>query len=287
MEQNPQFNFHTMSTSSLQRHPSSQPIAPYGMLGMNQIPQSYDSNSQYPPSQLHPQQLYKQRPQQNLSMPRPQQQAQPSQHQASTQLLQYQPAQVIQQQSMTPTQPNMTNMRTVSSSVSNALVPGAISGANDSSRTNSSLPLHVTPTAAVATPQSTTIASRPPDPIASLPKEATDDLLRLFFDYIHPTIPLLHPRSFMAAREGESPLLLHTMFALAARYCDHPAVLALGAMYGGGGAGGAGAATTMEDIRARACDAFYFKARDVVDQYMDFARAQDGFRLRGCIREWL
>ncbi|KAI8616857.1 fungal-specific transcription factor domain-containing protein [Chytriomyces sp. MP71] len=299
MQRNPQFNFNTMSTSSLQHHPSSQPIAPYGMLAMNQIPQQYNANSQYPPTQLHRQQLYKQHP-------RPNQQKQLSQHQTSTQLLQRQPAHAIQQKSYTPTQPNTMNMRPVPNSVLNAVVSRTSSGgihgapqytgppqmrlpqhswirptpslsnlATDSSRTKSSLALHATSTAAVATSQPTTLAPRP-DLIASLPKKATDDLLHLYFDYVHPTIPLLHPRSFMAAREGESKLLLHTMYALAARYCEHPAVLALGAMYGGVGAGGAGAATTLDDVRAR--------ARDMVDQYLDFARVSTvtAFLLLNC-----
>ncbi|KAJ3230492.1 hypothetical protein HDU78_008292 [Chytriomyces hyalinus] len=112
--------------------------------------------------------------------------------------------------------------------------------------------------------------SKPPDPLASLPQDAKNELIGLYFKYIDPMIPILHRQSFHDSKEAESPLLLHTIYAMAARYCKHPAVLAIGALYGSSTNGSA--STTMDELHARACDAFYFKARDLVDQFMDFPR---------------
>ncbi|KAI8829473.1 fungal-specific transcription factor domain-containing protein [Chytriomyces cf. hyalinus JEL632] len=112
--------------------------------------------------------------------------------------------------------------------------------------------------------------SKPPDPLASLPQDAKNELIGLYFKYIDPMMHILHRQSFHDSKEAESPLLLHTIYAMAARYCKHPAVLAIGALYCSSANGSA--STTMEELHARACDAFYFKARDLVDQFMDFPR---------------
>ncbi|KAI9329086.1 fungal-specific transcription factor domain-containing protein [Obelidium mucronatum] len=69
----------------------------------------------------------------------------------------------------------------------------------------------------------------------------------------------------MESRNSESPLLLNAMYALAARYSNHPSILSLGSMFGG-------PVTSLDEVKQRACDVFYFKARDLVDQYMDFAK---------------
>ncbi|TPX74354.1 hypothetical protein CcCBS67573_g04386 [Chytriomyces confervae] len=169
-------------------------------------------------------------------------------------------SQIMAAQQNTPSRPNHIQVGSVSSA-SNALLRGV---QNSISQSNfSSLP-------AALVHANQYPLTKPPDPLASLPQEAKNDLIGLYFKYIDPMMPILHKQSFHNSKEAESPLLLHTIYAMAARYCKQPAVLAIGALYGSSANGSA--STTMEELRSRACDAFYFKARDLVDQYMDFPR---------------
>ncbi|KAJ3012724.1 UNVERIFIED_CONTAM: hypothetical protein HDU68_001050 [Siphonaria sp. JEL0065] len=103
------------------------------------------------------------------------------------------------------------------------------------------------------------------DPLSNVPKEALDELINLYFEYIDPSLPIIHKRSFLETISTESPLLLNAMYALAARYSNHTSILSLGSMFGG-------PVTSLDEVKQRACDVFYFKARDLVDQYMDFAK---------------
>ncbi|KAJ3228980.1 hypothetical protein HDU81_005729 [Chytriomyces hyalinus] len=168
--------------------------------------------------------------------------------------------QTLSSQQNTPSKPG--NLQTGSvSSASNALLRGVQNSI--SQPTFSSLP-------AALVHANQYPLTKPPDPLASLPQDAKNDLIGLYFKFIDPMMPILHKQSFHTSKEAESPLLLHTIYAMAARYCKHPAVLAIGALYGSSANGSA--STTMEELRSRACDAFYFKARDLVDQYMDFPR---------------
>ncbi|KAJ3104975.1 hypothetical protein HDU96_008752 [Phlyctochytrium bullatum] len=86
---------------------------------------------------------------------------------------------------------------------------------------------------------------------AHVPPEAIRELLDLYFHYIHPTMPLVHMNSFMANFANESPLLLNSMYALAARYSSHPSI------------------RTGPDMLYNNGDIFYNKARELVDHYMD------------------
>ncbi|KAI8848272.1 fungal-specific transcription factor domain-containing protein [Chytridium lagenaria] len=86
---------------------------------------------------------------------------------------------------------------------------------------------------------------------AHIPPEAIRELLDLYFHYIHPTMPLVHMNSFMSNFANESPLLLNSMYALAARYSNHPSI------------------RTSPDMLYNNGDIFYNKARELVDHYMD------------------
>ncbi|KAJ3254194.1 hypothetical protein HDU77_004181 [Chytriomyces hyalinus] len=169
-------------------------------------------------------------------------------------------SQIMAAQQNTPSRPNHIQVGSVSSA-SNVLLRGV---QNSISQSN----FNSLPAALVHANQYP--LTKPPDPLATLPQEAKNDLIGLYFKYIDPMMPILHKQSFHNSKEAESPLLLHTIYAMAARYCKQPAVLAIGALYGSSANGSA--STTMEELRSRACDAFYFKARDLVDQYMDFPR---------------
>ncbi|KAJ3098486.1 hypothetical protein HDU97_003985 [Phlyctochytrium planicorne] len=86
---------------------------------------------------------------------------------------------------------------------------------------------------------------------AHIPPEAIRELLDLYFTYIHPTMPLVHMNSFMSNFANESPLLLNSMYALAARYSNHPTI------------------RSTPDMLYNNGDIFYNKARELVDHYMD------------------
>ncbi|KAJ3325060.1 hypothetical protein HDU76_013254, partial [Blyttiomyces sp. JEL0837] len=89
----------------------------------------------------------------------------------------------------------------------------------------------------------------------AIPPDAVRELLDLYFHYIYPFMPLVHKNTFMANFANESPLLLNAMYALAARFSEHPSIrLNPDAMYSAG-------------------DVFYIKARELVDHYMDVPTA--------------
>ncbi|KAJ3205986.1 hypothetical protein HDU67_008520 [Dinochytrium kinnereticum] len=84
-----------------------------------------------------------------------------------------------------------------------------------------------------------------------IPPEAIRELLDLYFEYIHPAMPLVHQKSFMTNFANESPLLLNAMYSLAARYSRHPSI------------------RTNPDTLYNNGDPFYIKARELVDQFME------------------
>ncbi|KAK4080542.1 transcriptional regulator family: Fungal Specific TF [Trichoderma harzianum] len=72
-------------------------------------------------------------------------------------------------------------------------------------------------------------SSREDSPLPS--KTLIIHLLDVFFDYVHPQIRLLHQPSFVSrvesgsyALDEQATLILSSMFALAARYSDHPEI---------------------------------------------------------------
>ncbi|KAJ3153480.1 hypothetical protein HDU89_000507 [Geranomyces variabilis] len=86
-----------------------------------------------------------------------------------------------------------------------------------------------------------------------VPPEATAELLQLFFQYLHPIMPLIHKPTFYANPASHSPLLLNAMYALAARFSSHPSI--------------------KTESCYNAGDLFYIKAREMVDHYMDVPNA--------------
>ncbi|KAJ3084988.1 hypothetical protein HK100_009198, partial [Physocladia obscura] len=114
------------------------------------------------------------------------------------------------------------------------------------------------------------------DPVSQLPKDASNELIDIYFEYFDPSMQFLHEKTLRNNIEKESPLLLNAIYALSARYSKHPSVLAIGRMFSNsGGSGSITDTTEVNDDEARqcACDCFYFKARDLVDKYMDFAQS--------------
>ncbi|KAJ3413964.1 hypothetical protein HDV05_007253 [Chytridiales sp. JEL 0842] len=58
-----------------------------------------------------------------------------------------------------------------------------------------------------------------------IPQEAVDDLLDLYFMYANPILAhIVHEKHFRATLNTQSPLLLCSMYAVAARYSKHPAI---------------------------------------------------------------
>ncbi|KAI8588085.1 fungal-specific transcription factor domain-containing protein [Geranomyces variabilis] len=86
-----------------------------------------------------------------------------------------------------------------------------------------------------------------------VPPEAAAELLHLFFQYLHPIMPLIHKPTFYANSASHSPLLLNAMYALAARFSSHPSI--------------------QTESCYNAGDLFYIKAREMVDHYMDVPNA--------------
>ncbi|KAJ3178040.1 hypothetical protein HDU87_003818 [Geranomyces variabilis] len=87
----------------------------------------------------------------------------------------------------------------------------------------------------------------------AVPPEATAELLHLFFQYLHPVMPLIHKPTFYANFANHSQLLLNAMYALAARFSLHPSI--------------------KTESCYNAGDVFYIKAREMVDHYMDVPNA--------------
>ncbi|TPX62880.1 hypothetical protein PhCBS80983_g00149 [Powellomyces hirtus] len=86
-----------------------------------------------------------------------------------------------------------------------------------------------------------------------IPPEATNELIELFFLYISPILPLVHKPTFYANMSSHSPLMLNSIYALAARFSNHPSI--------------------RTDSVYSAGDVFYIKAREMVDHYMDVPNA--------------
>ncbi|KAJ1554383.1 hypothetical protein HK405_005227, partial [Cladochytrium tenue] len=137
-----------------------------------------------------------------------------------------------------------------SDSDSPAFLQGGAGGAATAAARNSSVPPHVW--ASSQSPELTT-PSPPPTSgsVSGIPPDAAKDLVDVFFEYVYPFIPIVHRNTFMAGFAKESPLLLNAMYSLAARFSAHPSIrLNKDAMYTAG-------------------EAFYVKARQLVDHYMD------------------
>lgn len=88
-----------------------------------------------------------------------------------------------------------------------------------------------------------------------IPPEATSELLALFFQYFTPIMPLVHKRTFYQNLSTQSPLILNSIYALAARWSNHPAIKKSSGAEG--------------DKRYNSGDVFYIRAREMVDHYMD------------------
>ncbi|KAJ3011872.1 hypothetical protein HKX48_006610 [Thoreauomyces humboldtii] len=86
-----------------------------------------------------------------------------------------------------------------------------------------------------------------------IPPEALNELIGLFFHYLTPVLRLIHQPTFYANIASQSPLLLNSMYALAARFSSHPAI--------------------QTEVCYNAGDMFYIKAREMVDHYMDVPNA--------------
>ncbi|KAJ3041018.1 hypothetical protein HK097_002401, partial [Rhizophlyctis rosea] len=86
---------------------------------------------------------------------------------------------------------------------------------------------------------------------SAIPPEATAELIELYFHYVYPIMPLIHKPTFMRNLPNESPLMLNAMYAVAARYSQHPAI------------------RTNPNALYNSGDVFYIKARELVDHYMD------------------
>ncbi|KAJ3144427.1 hypothetical protein HDU89_008253 [Geranomyces variabilis] len=85
-----------------------------------------------------------------------------------------------------------------------------------------------------------------------IPDDAIEELLDLFFIYMNPILGyMIHEREFRRTLPMQSPLLLNTMYANAARFSGHPSV-----------------AKTPEAMW-QAGDSFYAKARVLVSQNVD------------------
>ncbi|KAI8905304.1 fungal-specific transcription factor domain-containing protein [Powellomyces hirtus] len=93
----------------------------------------------------------------------------------------------------------------------------------------------------------------PEDDIATkLPDDAVEELLDLFFIYMNPILGfMVHEKEFRRTLPIQSPLLLHSMYALAARFSCHPSI------------------AKNPDTMYRAGDIFYANARVYISQNVD------------------
>ncbi|KAI9011458.1 fungal-specific transcription factor domain-containing protein [Gaertneriomyces semiglobifer] len=85
-----------------------------------------------------------------------------------------------------------------------------------------------------------------------IPQEAIDELLDIFFLYANPILGhMIHETEFRNSLPTQSPLLLHAMYSVAARWSKHPSIM------------------KEPDLMYQAGDVFYSKARVLISNCVD------------------